>query len=297
MARTGTRAGFANIRSMKLPGLSPRFLSATLFLIGSLATSASAQEMMSSSQPAKGAQRGQELLKRYDRNGDGKLDDDERADAKELMLKEQVDRQMARAAALPGGLEQFRAEALQMFDRNRDGRLDDEERMEAQKFAREREGGVDGRDELTKHFDRNRDGTIDDEERSRMQSFLTALRGLGSVQMRFELLRRFDVNADARIDEREFTELEKFVRPRVEASPDQLRRHDTNRDGKLDDAEWIVARATIAEWLNGTGAAASENEMKSESSAGVKTSAEVERARLKTVAEEVQRRRAERAKP
>src|SRR5688500_17477397 len=253
MATTVAHAEFAIIRSMKLPGLSRRVVSATLFLIAASASSVPAQEAMTGGPAAKAAKRSEELLKRYDRNGDGKLDDDERADAKEEMLKEQVGRQMARAAALPGGLEQFRVEALQIFDRNRDGRLDDEERIAAQKFASAREEpGVD-REELKKRFDQNGDGTIDAEERTRIESFLAALRSLGSVQMRFELLRRFDLNTDAKIDEREFVELEKFARPRVEANPEQLRRHDTNQDGKLDDAEWVVARAIIAEWLNGSG--------------------------------------------
>jgi Ca2+-binding EF-hand superfamily protein len=307
---------------MKRPGLTPSLLSATLFLIVSSATALSGQDMMAATPPTKAAKRADELLKRFDKNADGKLDDDERADAKERMLTEQVDRQMARAAALPGGLEQFRSEALQMFDQNRDGRLDEEERAAAQKFADMRHSGADDSEGMRKQFDKNGDGKIDAEERATIESYLSALRGLGALQARSELLRRFDQNANGKIDEGEFDELEKFVRPRVEASPAQLRRHDANHDGKLDDAEWESARTLITQWLTMSGSApfdgdsmvpgissmrgmgddavnsrAAERERELNTSippAAARPTSEVEQARLKAVGEEVLRRRAER---
>jgi hypothetical protein len=232
---------------------------------------------MASSGSAKSARRADEILKRYDKNGDGRLDDDERADAKEIMMTEQVERQMARATALPGGLEQFRAEALQLFDKNRDGRLDEDERNAAQKFAAEAE-------DLKKHFDRNGDGVLDADERARTETFLATLRNIGGGQTRFELMRRFDLNLDGRIDEREFADLEKFVRPRIEASVEQLRRHDTNGDGSLDDAEWAKAKGKIAIWLNSPGMTSG--------AVGEKGTQEMEQRRLDAVAKEVARRRA-----
>ena len=273
---------------MKRPGLTRLVTSATLFLILMSATASHAQDMTASS-AARAARKAGELLKQFDKNGDGKLDDDERAEAKEQTMKEQVDRQMARAAALPGGLEQFRVEALQLFDLNRDGRIDDEERSAAKKFAAAREEGSDAGDDLKKRFDKNGDGTLDAEERARVEGFLSALRTLGSVQTRFELLRRFDISGDGRIDEAEFPELEKFIRARLETSPEQLRRHDTNGDGSLDDAEWTRARAAIAEWLNGP------NVTPLPSGAAEKPSGpsiEREKARLEAAATEVARRRA-----
>lgn len=254
MASTGSRAELSIIRSMKRPGLTPSLLSATLFLM-SAAPTLSAPDMMAATPATKAAKRADELLQRFDKNADGKLDDDERADAKEMMLVEQVDRQMARAAALPGGLEQFRSEALQMFDKNRDGQLDENERAAAQTFAAMRQEGTNDPEGMNKRFDKNGDGKIDSEERTTIQSYLSALRGLGAVQARSELVRRFDQNANGRIDDGEFGELEKFVRPRVEASPVQLRRHDTNRDGRLDEAEWAAARGAITQWLNASGPA------------------------------------------
>lgn len=251
----------------------------------------------------KSAQRADALLKRFDRNGDGKLDDDERADAKEGMLMEHVDRQMARAAALPGGLEEFRAEALQMFDRNRDGRLDEEERIAAQRYVTPRAEGRGPTDELNKRFDQNQDGVLDSMERERSERFLSAVRSLGMAQLRLDLLRRFDLNADSRVDERELDALEKFVRPRVETNPDQLQRHDTNGDGKIDDEEWVSARSAIVQWLNTSSPATMENASvgagldlePTRSPSAQRPGAAMEQARLKAIAEELARRRAERA--
>ena len=101
--------------------------------------------------PARGARRDADFLKRYDKNGDGKLDDDERADAKEAMLTEQIDRQMKQAAVATGGpgagpipadaqasLERVLRTAieadpaqLRRFDRDQNGKLDDNEWLSA----------------------------------------------------------------------------------------------------------------------------------------------------------------------
>src|SRR5687768_17068220 len=135
MAASGSRPEFSIIRSMKRPGLTPPLASATLFLIVaafSIPPKLWGQEMTAG---AKSAKRADELLKRYDKNGDGKIDDDERAEAKEVMMKDQIERQMGRANALSGGLEPFRVQALDLFDKNRDGQLDETERAAAQKFV------------------------------------------------------------------------------------------------------------------------------------------------------------------
>ena len=237
---------------MKRSGLTPPLASATLFLLLASLTNLPAQEMTPGAGNAKASKRAEDLLKRYDKNGDGRIDDDERADAKEGMMKEQIDRQMARATALPGGLEQFRAQALEMFDKNRDGRLDEAERAAAQKFVAIRDEAASNAAQLVKRFDRNGDGLIDASEQATIESFIGELRALGSSQARSELLRMFDRNSDGKIDEEEFVEVEKFVRPRIESAPAHLRRHDTNGNGMLDDAEWPAARQAILQWLNGT---------------------------------------------
>jgi Ca2+-binding EF-hand superfamily protein len=285
MAASGSRPEFSIIRSMKRPGLTPRIASATLFLIVGSASSLRAQEMMSSAPAAKAAKRAEELLRRYDKNGDGKIDDDERADAKEVVMKEQIDRQMARSAALPGGLEQFRTQALEMFDKNRDGVMDEQERAAAQKFVNVRDEAALNAAQLAKRFDRNGDGTIDTTEQASIESFVAEIRALGASQARSDLLRLYDRNSDGKIDPEEFIEVEKFVRPRIESTPVQIRRHDTNQDGRLDEAEWRVARQAILLWLNGAGPAAVVGDAGNIAS---------DQLRLNAVAAEVARRRAQR---
>lgn len=260
MAASGPRSDFSILRSMKRPGLIPPTLAATLFLL-LFPLVGSAAEGMKLTPAAKAAKKADELLKRFDKNGDGRLDDDERADAKEAMMQENLDRQMARInAGAPGGGERFRAQALALFDKNKDGQLDDDERAEAQRFAEARRDPAAGLGELTKRFDRNGDGRLDPEERGQAEAFLAELRAYGANRMRTELLRQFDRNADGKIDDGEMATLERTVRPRLESSPLQRRQYDTNADQKIDDAEWVVARGKISAWLNGTGAAALESE-------------------------------------
>jgi len=245
---------------MKRPGLIPPTLAATLFLL-LVPTVGTAAEGMKPTPAAKAAKKADELLQRFDKNGDGRLDDDERADAKDAMMQENLDRQMARInAGAPDGGERFRAQALALFDRNKDGRLDDDERAEAQRFAEARREPGAALGELTKRFDTNGNGQLDPEERGQAEAFLAELRAFGASRMRSELLRQFDRNADGKIDDGEMATLEKTVRPRVESSPLQRRSYDTNADQKIDDAEWAVARGKLSAWLNGTGAAALESE-------------------------------------
>jgi hypothetical protein len=102
------------------------------------------------------------LLERFDLNGDGQLDESERAALREEM------------ANRPGAA-RMREEILKRFDKNGDGQLDEAERAEFQKFreARMREGGGPGgpggprmREELRKRADKNGDGQIDESERA-----------------------------------------------------------------------------------------------------------------------------------
>src|SRR5262245_41892537 len=123
MAAVGPRSEIANGSTMKRPGLTPPLRSATLFLL--LGAASWAQEpakpppppaQKSAPPPAMMAPKRmskEEVLQRFDKNGDGKIDDDERADAHEILMKELIERQMARASFTssftPAGSEAFRA--------------------------------------------------------------------------------------------------------------------------------------------------------------------------------------------
>jgi Ca2+-binding EF-hand superfamily protein len=228
--------------------------------------------------------RADELLKRFDTNHDGKLDEDEVAIAHEAMLKEQMDRQ-AKIAATPAG-PQLRQRMLDRFDANHDGRLDDEERAEMRKFSEEHGLGPDGevREELLQRFDKNADGKLDETERAELEKSLKERRAQGAL-MRTRLLRQFDRNHNGKLDEDERPELEKAMRERMGSNPQQLARYDKDGDGKLDDAEWASAREELLALLNNPSPVAAADSAPSPAD---------EQARLKRIAAEVAKRRAER---
>ena len=290
MPAVGPRREFSISFPMKRPGLTPRLLAATLFLAAASRLAADEPKPAPPPAPAMRLDRADELLKRFDKNGDGKLDETELADAHEAMLKEQLDRQAIQATR--PNADQFRAKMLEQFDRNHDGRLDDDERAEMRKYIEEHGLGETGevREELMKRFDKNADGKLDDAERAEMMKFLQERRTQGGAQMRDFLLLSFDLNGDGKIDDAEMATLEKTMRPRMEQNPQQLRRFDLNGDGKIDDAEWAAARAQLVRLLNAPRPPAPVVVEQSATS----PSPTDEQARLERVAAEVARRRAER---
>ena len=97
-----------------------------------------------------------DLLKRYDTNHDGKLDENELAAAHEALLKESFN---GGAGGERG--KKFRAAVIRRFDRNGDGQLDDEEKAVMRKYFLDR-------------FDTNHDGRLDEDERAAMREQLKA---------------------------------------------------------------------------------------------------------------------------
>jgi hypothetical protein len=166
---------------LKRPGLTPHLLAATLFLASGLLAeeakpNASAPiPKTATDSPMMKPTLAEEILKRFDKNGDGKLDEDEQAEAHEVMLKEQMGREAAKTAGPDGG-QQYRAKMLEMFDKNHDGRLDDDERAEARKYAAEH-GFADGAAELVKRFDKDGDGKLNVEETTALLTFLRQVGG------------------------------------------------------------------------------------------------------------------------
>src|SRR5581483_10997843 len=128
MAAVARSSMILHMPAMKSSGLISGLCVATLFVASSLRGAEAgpmAGSAPSGSPEAMRLDRMEELLRRFDRNGDGKLDDDERAEAREAMLREQIERRNAAAAVAPGGAEQARTRMLEMFDQNHDGRLDE----------------------------------------------------------------------------------------------------------------------------------------------------------------------------
>ena len=244
MPAFGLRPEYSIIGTMKRLGLTPLSASATLFLaLQSVPVPAQDKVAHSPADPTAAAMgpRLQELVVRFDKDGDGNLDAAEMAALKEAM-KQEPDGFLPqpRDESPPAGPEAFRRRMLEMFDRNGDGRLDEGERAAAQKFAAERGLGPGGetRPEILKRFDRNGNGKIDDDERPALQEFL-----------RGRLMRPPE---PANREQAERGALENVLRAAINGNPAVRRKFDENGDGKLDDLEWAAARKKIAGVLGET---------------------------------------------
>lgn len=160
----------------------------------------------------------EEAMKRFDKDGDGKLDDAERAEALEAMKK--------KGGEIQGQLRQF---MLRRFDANGDGTLDQAERKTA--FA-ETMKQLEENGPLVKNtvlgfvhqrFDTNGDGSLDGGELAVARAELTkriiegvapsdaptkpadpvARRKEAEEKRKRELLDRFDADGDGTLDESE----------------------------------------------------------------------------------------------
>ncbi|MDI1318760.1 MAG: EF-hand domain-containing protein [bacterium] len=163
--------------------------------------------------------RRQEMLKRFDANGDGKLDDTEKAAMKEALKQERAVRGSGDIGSLSAGAGEagprgdlFVREMLKRFDKDGDGKLDAAELGEMMK-ARGAAGGqglAGGpmRPQIMKLFDKNGDGKLDDEERAAAEKF------------RDEQVKRFDKNGDGQLDPEERAEAMKaFLADHPEMMP------------------------------------------------------------------------------
>ena len=113
-------------------------------------------------------QRRQEMLKRYDKNGDGVLDAEEKAAMRAEMQQHR---------GTTGGAERgsrMHEEMLKRFDKDGDGQLNAEEQAEADKArqeARQKHEAARAKmhEETLKRYDKNGDGVLDDEEKAAMR--------------------------------------------------------------------------------------------------------------------------------
>lgn len=95
-----------------------------------------------------------ENIKRFDRNGDGKLDQDERAEARSTMKQERSAKAERRQNHL-----------LKRYDKNGDGKLDDAERAAAFDDAS-------SRPRFIKRYDKDGDGKLSAEEKAAAKAAL-----------------------------------------------------------------------------------------------------------------------------
>lgn len=119
--------------------------------------------------PAAYGPRHAEMVKRFDRNGDGQIDATERQAARSEMRQHRgTHRGQAGFGKMRG---QRRAQVLQRFDHDHDGRLNDAEYAEAKAAREQHRVQVQARrQQMLTRFDRDGDGRIGDTERSEMRA-------------------------------------------------------------------------------------------------------------------------------
>ena len=89
----------------------------------------------------------EEIIKKFDKDGDGKLNDEEKAELRKKM------------AVRSGGGRKLPPFLMKKFDKDANGKLSDEEKAEARKAMEAR------RKEMIGKFDKDGDGKLNEEER------------------------------------------------------------------------------------------------------------------------------------
>jgi len=147
---------------MKAAFLFPALLAATQFVGSASAAEPSVKSdtvtnAKTEAKDASTAARDAEIIKRYDTNKDGKLDDAEIAAVKEKTLMASMEKKEERLERV----KERQAELLKEFDKNADGKLDDTEKaaMNAEFRAR-----VEKRPQVLKRLDTDGDGKLSDAE-------------------------------------------------------------------------------------------------------------------------------------
>jgi len=201
------------------------------------------------------------MMKKYDTNGDGQLDETERSTMQANYDKLRAEMMQKYDTNGDGQLDdnerQVRdASRLQAYDKNGDGQLDDQERSAMPEFERVRgsrrggggpggfggfgfgggPGGFRGSfgngplPDFMKQYDTNNDGRLDEQEQSAMQ---TAMRA-EFEKRRAEQVKKYDKNGDGQLNEKEQAAMQAdYEKLRAE----MMKKYDTNGDGQLDDNE------------------------------------------------------------
>jgi len=175
---------------------------------------------------AKWRQLYQELLKKHDKNGDGRINEDERKPYYEEY------RQRSR---------------IMRWDKDGDGQLSDPERAEMeQKEAEWKKRSEESRRKwMLQRWDKDKDGQLGDEEKAAMEAQQAEWKKQADQRRKeYEQLRKkHDRDADGKLDEAERKAYYEEIQSRW-----RLRRWDKNKDGRLDDAERKAMEAEQAEW-------------------------------------------------
>ena len=125
-----------------------------------------------------------EMMQKFDKDGDGKLNEEERAAAKE---------------AMKGREEAYRKEMLEKFDKDGDGKLSEEEHEAAKKERMEKHEAR--KKELLAKYDKDGDGELSEDEKKAIQKDLIG-----------DKTKQFDKDGDGKLNEAEKEAMKKAMR-------------------------------------------------------------------------------------
>lgn len=181
----------------------------------------------------------EEMLRRFDVDGNGELSEDEQRQARQTLGQE---RQMVTWTKL--------------FDRDGDGELSTEEiqaaRQEVAKAAQSIE------EKMVALHDANGDGRLDEQEvaafrpqRGKDKKAASAA-GAGFPQRAKRMLQPFDRDRDGRISDREFQDVRRTLEQRAQSGnapfvTEMFRKFDRDGDGEVSDEEWRLVHESIGE--------------------------------------------------
>lgn len=182
------------------------------------------------------------LLEKYDKDGDGKLNAEEREAARAELVKQapqdDPEAQPIRERRTPEEIArdrrrtEFDARRRQfelLYDKNKDGELSDEERDALQEEFRKR--GEQRRQEFMKQWDKNGDGEIDESEREAIRADFD--------KRRQENVKKYDKNGDGDLNDEEREAMFADFRKQRE---EMTAKYDKDKDGILSFEEMDKAR-------------------------------------------------------
>ena len=174
----------------------------------------------------------QDFMKRYDANGDGKLDEEERKAIREGFTQRMQD---------------WRRRATERrYDKDGDGKLSDTEKAAMATGEAEREAAnAKRRKEFMDKYDKDGNGELSPEERS----------AVGADMRRRWTERRYDKDRDGTLNAEEKAAMEKGEAEREAANAkrreDFMKRYDKDGDGKISDEERGAMRQSFRDRFGG----------------------------------------------
>lgn len=176
----------------------------------------------------------EQIIKQLDADGDGKISDAERTQAREAMQQRMAARQGgAKKEKLEDGSAPGRDALLKQYDTNKDGKIDDAERAAAREdiqknranapATRNPERSGPSREALMKEFDKDGDGKLTASELEAAREAMLArgrpaagTPGRGPSFNQESLLKKYDANGDGKLDDSERTAARKAMQSQTE---------------------------------------------------------------------------------